>query len=140
MAPILTFAASFGLPVLRIEDETVVRLLRHCRTILISKENLELLGTNFSYKDYDAFYEEHFIPLKISTVQLLTEPESVVYDRQIEEETPVNQTQEGESDDGYPTTNNELFNGGVLDDDMLIDLDLKPKLDENKPEAEEPIF
>ena len=94
------------------KNEAVTRLLRKARMILISEPNLELLGTQYSYNDYDAFYEEHFVPLKISTVQLLTEPA----DLPVEEEPASSTTEEQE----------ELLNGGVLDDNTLIDLGLDP--------------
>ena len=88
------------------KNEAVTRLLQHARVILISEPNLELLGTHYSYNDYADFYEQHFIPLKISTVQLLTEPADIQYEER--EEAPV----EG----------GELLNGGVMDDNTLIDL------------------
>jgi hypothetical protein len=94
------------------KNEAVTRLLRKARMILISEPNLELLGTQYSYNDYDAFYEEHFVPLKISTVQLLTEPA----DLPVEEEPASSTTEEQE----------ELLNGGVLDDNTLIDLGIDP--------------
>ena len=80
--------------------------------ILISEPNLELLGTHYSYNDYDEFYEEHFVPLKISTVQLLTEPA----DLPVEPEPASSATQEQE----------EILNGGVLDNNTLIDLGIEP--------------
>lgn len=49
-------------------------LLGKARTIVISNANLDLLGNQWSYDDYDKFYSKHFAPLKISTFQLLTEP------------------------------------------------------------------
>lgn len=94
------------------KNEAVTRLLRKARMILISEPNLELLGTQYSYNDYDDFYEEHFVPLKISTVQLLTEPA----DLPVEEEPSPSTTQEQE----------EILNGGVLDDNTLIDLGIDP--------------
>ncbi len=94
-------------------NTAIARLAKPCRTILISTKNLELLGTNFSYNDYDAFYEKHFIPLKISTVLLLTEPETIEYERQPE---PAPDENQSEGDD--------IYNGGVIDDNMLMDLDL----------------
>ncbi len=36
------------------------------RLVVISRENLELLGTSYSFDDYDLFYEEHFAPMEIS--------------------------------------------------------------------------
>ena len=97
--------------------EPVYSLLQKARTIIISKENLELLGTQYSYQDYDDFYEEHFIPLKIKTVQLLTEPSIVVYETVDEPEKKA----EGEDEE-----TDDLFNGGVIDDDTLMELDILP--------------
>ena len=94
------------------KNEAVTRLLRKARMILISEPNLELLGTHYSYNDYDEFYEEHFVPLKISTVQLLTEPA----DLPVEPEPASSATQEQE----------EILNGGVLDNNTLIDLGIEP--------------
>lgn len=78
------------------------------RAIIISDANLELLGTRYSYNDYDKFYEQHFVPLRISTVRLLTEPESVVYDKQPDE---------GRQD------KDELYNGGVIEQGLYVDDD-----------------
>lgn len=78
------------------------------RAIIISDANLELLGTRYSYNDYDKFYEQHFVPLRISTVRLLTEPESVVYDKQ--------------SDEGRQAED-ELYNGGVIEQGLYVDDD-----------------
>lgn len=58
-------------------QSTITSLLGKSRTILISEPNLPLLGTHFSYDDYDAFYAKHFAPLKISTFHLLTEPAEI---------------------------------------------------------------
>lgn len=52
-------------------------LLHGHRTLLISESNLGLIGNPFSYDDYDAFYHKHFAPLKVSTFQLLVEPEEI---------------------------------------------------------------
>ena len=56
----------------------LVRLIGKARPIIISSENLPLLGTTYSYDDYSKFYNKHFAPLKISTFYLLTEPAEVV--------------------------------------------------------------
>lgn len=47
------------------------------RSIIISEENLPLLGTKYSYDDYDKFYNTHFAPLEVSTMQLLIEPDVI---------------------------------------------------------------
>ena len=59
-------------------QESVVRQMGKARPVIISEENLPLLGTNFSYDEYSRFYNKHFAPLKISTFHLLTEPAEVV--------------------------------------------------------------
>ncbi|MCD8210969.1 MAG: hypothetical protein LUC37_05440 [Prevotella sp.] len=76
--------------------------------IIISDKNLELLGTQFSYEDYEKFYETHFVPLRISTVRLLTEPVSVEYEGDIEE------SKEEESSDG-------LYQGGVIEEGLFVE-------------------
>ena len=40
--------------------------LKNTRVILISEENLALLGVGYSYNDYQQFYEKTFAPLKIN--------------------------------------------------------------------------
>ncbi|MDO4160756.1 MAG: hypothetical protein Q4D41_09905 [Prevotellaceae bacterium] len=81
-------------------NERIKLLTEKARAIIISNTNLELLGTQYSYTDYDKFYEEHFVPLRISTVRLLTEPATIEYNRQTESQQ--------ESEDG-------LYNGGVIE-------------------------
>ena len=55
----------------------IMQILGKGRGIIISTQNLPLLGRQFSYDDYDAFYSKHFAPLKISTDELLTEPDII---------------------------------------------------------------
>ena len=56
------------------QSDTMSRMLRHCRSLVISDHNLTLIGTRFSYKDYDEFYERTFMPLQISNEELLNIP------------------------------------------------------------------
>ena len=88
-------------------NANIQRLTRKCRHIIISDKNKELLGTQYSYDDYEKFYEKHFIPLRISTVKLLTEPETIEYKKEPETEK--------ESED-------KLVNGGVIDDDTFMNI------------------
>lgn len=76
------------------------------RPIVISDANLELLGTQYSYNDYDKFYEQHFVPLRISTVRLLTEPATIEY-------------KSDGRDTGYD--GDGLYNGGVIEDGLFIE-------------------
>ncbi|MDD7317366.1 MAG: hypothetical protein SOZ80_01610 [Prevotella sp.] len=59
----------------------ITTLTKKARGIIISETNLPLLGTQFSHKDYDKFYDKHFAPLKPSTLQLLTEPAEIEYEK-----------------------------------------------------------
>ena len=52
--------------------------VKDCRSLIISETNLPLLGTAYSYDDYLKFYEDTFIPLKISEEELLNVPEGMV--------------------------------------------------------------
>ena len=90
-------------------DEAMRTHLRHARSLIISRRNLKLIGTHFSYNDYDEFYEKTFAPLNISDEQLLTipeqpapiDPEDLPDD---EEETPDNP-----ENSEYPDLDDELF-------------------------------
>ena len=108
------------------QQENIARLLQKAKVILISGKNMELLGTQYSYDDYDKFYEKHFIPLKISTVRLLTEPAEIEYEKQPEPET----LEEGYGDG---INEDELYNGGVIDNNTLIDLGIEEEIPAEEP-------
>ena len=95
------------------------------RVIIISEANMELLGRQFSYNDYDLFYEQHFIPLKVSTVRLLTEPETIEY--QPESSTGRDSYGDNEPDEEGLYGGDDLYNGGVIDDEMLYELEIEPE-------------
>lgn len=67
-------------------------LLHKARTLLISRQNLSLLGSRFSFNDYREFYEAHFDPLLSPDGNLLPETETLVPG----EEAPVEQHYEDE--------------------------------------------
>ena len=71
-------------------------LLRPCRRIIISEQNLPLLGTRFSYNDYDDFYLKTLAPLEVSDEQLLLRPDVIVQPS----EDDVDATEDEESPDG----------------------------------------
>ena len=87
-------------------NANIAQLTKKARTIIISDTNLELLGTQYSYNDYDKFYEQHFVPLKVSTVRLLTEPATIEYEP----------GDEIGSDGG-----DGLYNGGVIEGGLFIE-------------------
>lgn len=87
------------------KNQKVMSIASKGRAIIISDSNIELLGTQYSYNDYDKFYEQHFVPLRISTVRLLTEPATIEFEKQPENE--------GGNADG-------LYNGGVIEEGLFI--------------------
>jgi hypothetical protein len=59
------------------EEKQMAEKLRGCFSMIISSKNLELLGTKISYEEYDRFYEDTFLPMKISEEKLLIRPEEL---------------------------------------------------------------
>lgn len=60
-----------------LKQENILQLIGKSRPIIISEENLPLLGTTYSYDEYHDYYNKHFAPLKVSTAHLLTEPAEI---------------------------------------------------------------
>lgn len=89
---------------------TIARLSAKSRRIIISTENLPILGTQVSYDEYDKFYDKHFAPLKISTERLLAEPDIVV-------------TKKEKADDDIPDEEQE----NVKDNSTFLDIDSDSK-------------
>ena len=58
-------------------DNAMADWLKPCHSLIISEKNLGLIGSRFSYDDYQQFYEETFVPMEVSKEQLLTEPSDV---------------------------------------------------------------
>lgn len=46
-------------------DSHMATVLEGIRTLLILEENMNLLGTKYSFDDYKKFYDEHFTPMQI---------------------------------------------------------------------------
>ena len=61
-----------------LSQKQITRLLGKSRAIVISEQNLALLGTQFSYDEYAQYYNKHFLPLKSFDRQLLAEPTEIV--------------------------------------------------------------
>jgi tetratricopeptide (TPR) repeat protein len=75
--------------------------LRHCRSIVISEHNLKLIGSRYSYKDYDEFYEHVFLPIPISNEELLNIPTYIGKENDGEETDDATQSTEPEDDDDF---------------------------------------
>ena len=98
-------------------DSHMSALLHGCRSLIVSEPNLRLLGTAFSYKDYEVFFEKELAPLPISPIPLLDEPETII--RQ-SEDSDVEDEDEGDEgdDDGNGTQQQPSSNN---DDDLFFD-------------------
>jgi len=70
--------------------EELSPFMRHCRSVVVNEHNLSLIGTRFSYRDYDTFYEQHLLPLPVSNEELLQRPDYELPSEQDNEETPTN--------------------------------------------------
>ncbi len=55
-------------------DEHMNRRLEGIRTLLISEENLKLIGTDFSFDEYKDFYDEKFAPIEVPEDLQIDEP------------------------------------------------------------------
>ena len=84
------------------QQTSITRLLHKARVVLISESNLELLGTQFTYNEYENFYNKHFASLKINTSQSLSEPTEIVTEK------PKAQTEAGDEElDETPLQNQD---------------------------------
>lgn len=87
-------------------DPHMATLLQGIRAVLISEQNLDLLGTSFSFDDYKAFYDETFAPLEIPEDLQLDEP-PFIEEREENERRPVEEEPHEKTDDELFE---ELFN------------------------------
>ena len=109
----------------------ILRLISKARSYVISEPNLELLGRNLSYDDYDKFYTRHFAPLKISKMRLLMEPTEIVVDKDSQKEEDALE-EENDSQKKNPEDNGIDIEGQPAEDtDTGIYFD-----DSNAPESE----
>ncbi len=90
-------------------DERMGKLLQGMRTILVLEENLQKIGKEFSFEDYEHFYEEKFAPLDIPENLMIDAPSDVKIldpdeaDKAAEEEEAEEETEtQSVSDDDFP--------------------------------------
>ena len=95
-------------------DEAMNEAVKGCRSLIIGDANLPLLGTRYSYDDYQQFYEDTFVPLEVSEEQLLTIPEGVV-------QPDIEDMGEPESEDDSEEENED-------DDDLFLPSKPQPKV------------
>ena len=88
-------------------DEHMSTVLKGIRTLLISEENLKLLGKEFSFDEYKEFYDEKFAPLDVPEDLQIDEPTNMEIldpddaDAQTEEAEEA-ETEEDDDDDFFP--------------------------------------
>ena len=72
--------------------------LQPCHSLVISEANLQLIGRQFSYDEYQQFYEKEFVPMRVSKEQLLLIPEDMEQP-DIEETTESTETEETQEEE-----------------------------------------
>ena len=94
--------------------------LKGCRRIIISQDNLKMLGTRYSYNEYETFFEQNFAPLKVSEEQLLNIPETIVQPEEPNEKGEKAPQENGEDtyDDIMPASTTEEPGGFDFDEDF----------------------
>ncbi len=58
-------------------NETLRRYTAGAMRLIVSEQNLPLLGTQYTYDEYQQFYERELVPLQVSKDNLLIDPEAV---------------------------------------------------------------
>ena len=99
-------------------DKDISSRLEGCRRIVVSEANMPLLGSRYSYDDYDRFFLRTLSPVKVSTEQLLNLPESIVIAESPEDADTSDEKSNEESDDG-----DDLFNDNNVEQDNTFDFD-----------------
>ena len=87
-------------------DEHMRTRLEGIRTLLISDDNLKMIGKEFSFDDYKEFYDQNFAPLEVPDDLKIDIPEDIKildpdeeYEKEQEEK---NTDTEAEEDDDFP--------------------------------------
>ena len=77
------------------------------RLFVVSEQNLSLLGTSFSFAEYDDFYKKNMEPLAMPEEKLLTEPEEVTTQPKEEEEDDNEEDDDNDDWDGTEESNGD---------------------------------
>lgn len=87
-------------------DDHMRTRLEGIRTLLISDDNLQLIGKEFSFDDYKEFYDQHFAPLEVPEDLQIDEPTDLeILDPDEVDEQEAAQEEEAaeeEEDDDFP--------------------------------------
>lgn len=85
-------------------DRHMATVLEGIRTLLILEENLNLLGTKYSFEDYRKFYDENFQPLQIPHELRLDDGTIIRGEDEVNDLEDIeteNEMEEEEEDEGY---------------------------------------
>ncbi len=85
-------------------DQHMAIVLDGIRSLLISEDNLQLIGVAFSFDDYKDFYDEEFAPMRVPDDLRLDEPTDLEI-RNYDDEEPApegEEEEEEEEDDDFP--------------------------------------
>lgn len=85
-------------------DTHMQPLLKGLRSMLISEENLKLIGTTYSFDEYKEFYEEKLAPIEVPEDFILDEPTDLEIKsaEDMEEEEEIEEDTEEEEEDDFP--------------------------------------
>lgn len=64
-------------------EPELAAIARKGRMVLISEQNIKLLGTTYSYDDYQQFYEENYAPMELPDSLPLDEPPMQYYEDEL---------------------------------------------------------
>ena len=103
-------------------DENMAEKVEKCRSLIISDVNFSLLGTRFSYEDYELFYEDIFVPMKVSQEQLLIRPEDLEAP-DIEDVGGPRDTDSEEEVEGEDEDEDEVLPGNKKQEKKTVDFD-----------------
>lgn len=83
-------------------DRHMAAVLKGIRTLLISDDNLKLLGTSFSFDDYKEFFDLQFAPLEVPEDLRIDEPTDLPILDPDDVQTKKEEEETDEEDDDFP--------------------------------------
>ena len=98
-------------------------LLRPCRSLIVSEQNLRLLGNVYSYRDYEIFFEQQIAPVQVTTQPLLQEPETIIKQADEEEESEEEEEEEAPQPANSGDLPDDFFNNAPQQQGGYIEFD-----------------
>ena len=93
-------------------NEKLAEKLRHTRLFLVSAKNLELIGSAFSFEDYQQFYDKMFAPIEINPALPLDQdiiPVEQIYEDELPEPSTDEEGEDSEEDGETYEDNSETY-------------------------------